>query len=139
MTRQTYVGNSRLFFRWWVPPWPPTSSTTNPPTPNATHHPIPTPSPTQYTHSPPTNLHPSTPHHSIRILFKSEKARVRNTDYLHTVSTVQCTVHDYKGGVIFKRKKLDTCHAVSNCFRTPIPKFAFFNVVFNFAQGLQKF
>ena len=40
---------------------------------------------------------------------------------------------------IRKRKKLNTCHVVPNCFRIPIPKCHLIMLLFNLAQGIRKF
>ena len=39
---------------------------------------------------------------------------------------------------LFLRDKLDTFFVVSNCFRTPFPKFLLFNIVFELGAGLWK-
>ena len=39
---------------------------------------------------------------------------------------------------LWRRRKLDTCHVVPNCFRTSILKFHFFTLLFNLAQGFRK-
>ena len=44
-----------------------------------------------------------------------------------------------KGGVIFEKKKTDTLEAVPNFYRTPIPKFYFEMLLFNWSRASGNF